>query len=325
MKIAITGASGLLGRCLLSQIRDHEVLLIGRSLQKLKEIYHDRPDTRLFETDYSEESLSEILAPADALIHFAARPTSKLFKNFDDYYWKIQLAENLFKAARASGIKNAVFASSAMLYSPKVNSVPYVESEPVYPETLYAVCKMVIEKLGFLHIEQFKSLRMALINLSERRGIMLGTFIQQAIRKQAITVYGNGTGVREMLYVKDAAVAIETAINRPEQRGVFNIGSGVATSHNELAALVNEIFAWGSAEIIHDLTKEEASTRYPMDHEKASKLLGWKPAYTTKQALIELKPEILASVVTEEIVPEKKPLGITNVSSRDDSSGKFTA
>ena len=71
MKIAITGASGLLGNCLLSQMRDHEVLLIGRSLQKLQEIYNDRPDTSLFETDYSQESLSEILAPADALIHFA--------------------------------------------------------------------------------------------------------------------------------------------------------------------------------------------------------------------------------------------------------------
>jgi nucleoside-diphosphate-sugar epimerase len=325
MKIAITGASGLLGRCLVSQIKDHEVLLMGRSLPKLQEIYQDRPDTSLFETDYTEKSLSSILAPADALIHFAARPTSKLFKNFEEYYWKIRLAENLFKAARTAGIKNAVFASSAMLYSPKVNSVPYVESEPVYPETLYAVCKLVIEKLGFLHVEQFKSLRLALATLSERRGIMLGTFIQQAIRKQTITVYGKGTGVREMIYVKDAAAAIQAAINHPEQRGVFNIGSGVATSHNELAAMVNEVFAWGSAEIIHDLTKEEASTRYPMDHGKASKLLGWKPVYTTRQALTELKPEILASVVTEEIGPKEKPAGLATKPSRDDGSGKVIA
>jgi nucleoside-diphosphate-sugar epimerase len=184
---------------------------------------------------------------------------------------------------------------------------------------------MAIENLGFLHIENFKSLRFALITLSERRGIMLGTFIQQAIRKQTITVYGKGTGVREMIYVKDAAAAVEAAVNHPDQRGVFNIGSGVATSHNELAGLVNEIYAWGSAEIVHDLTKEEASTRYPMDHSKASKFLGWKPEYTTKQALTELKSEIMASIVTEEMSPEKNAAGLVNAPSRDDSSGKVTA
>ncbi|MCK4854199.1 MAG: NAD(P)-dependent oxidoreductase [Bacteroidales bacterium] len=325
MKIAITGASGLLGRCLLDQMQNHEVLLMGRSLQKLKEIYNNRPDTRLYETDYSQESLSEILAPADALIHFAARPTSKLFTNYDEYYWKIQLAEKIFKVCKSVGIKNAVFASSAMLYSPKVNTVPYVESEPIYPETLYAVCKMAIENLGFLHVENFKSLRIALITLSERRGIMLGTFIQQAIRKQTITIYGEGIGVREMIYVKDAAAAIEAAINAPEQKGVFNIGSGVATSHNELADLVNEIFAWGSAEIVHDLSKHEASTRYPMDHGKAGRLLGWNPKYTAEQALTELKPEILASVVPDEISLEKKSTDFVDRSSRDDISGKIFA
>lgn len=325
MKIAITGASGLLGNCLLSQMRDHEVLLIGRSLQKLKEIYNDRPDTSLFETDYSQESLSEILAPADALIHFAARPTSKLFTNYDEYYWKIQLAEKVFKACKYNGIKNAVFASSAMLYSPKVNTVPYVESEPIYPDTLYAVCKMGIENLGFLHIENFKSLRIALITLSERRGIMLGTFIQQAIRKKTITIYGQGTGVREMVYVKDAASAIEAAINTPEQKGVFNIGSGVATSHNELAELVNEIFAYGSAEILHDLSKEEASTRYPMDHSKASKLLGWNPKYTAEKALTELKPEILASTIPEKISLGKKSADLLDTPPGDDGSGKIIA
>jgi nucleoside-diphosphate-sugar epimerase len=184
---------------------------------------------------------------------------------------------------------------------------------------------MSIENLGFLHIEHFKSLRMALITLSERRGIMLGTFIQQAIRKQTITVYGEGTGVREMIYVKDAAAAIEAAIDAPEQRGVFNIGSGVATSHNELAAIVNKIFARGSAEIVHDLGKDEASTRYPMDHSKASQLLGWNPEYTTEQALLELKPEILASAKLEEIKMEEKHTRPADILSKNDTSGKIIA
>jgi UDP-glucose 4-epimerase len=295
MKIAITGATGLLGRSILNQMNNHEFLLLGRSLPKLQELFHNRPNTSLYETDYSYDSLNEALSSADALIHLAARPKSKNFTNYDDYYWMIQLAENVFKVSSALGIENAVFASSAMLYSPIMNTIPYLESEPIYPDTLYAVCKMSIENLGFLHIKNFKSCRIALITLSERRGVMMDTFIKQALNKEPITVYGEGTGTREMIYVKDVAAAIEAAINAPEHRGIFNIGSGISTSHNELARLVTEIFGNGTSEIVHDLSKSESSTRHPMSHSKAEKILGWKPKYTPEQALKELKSEIIKS------------------------------
>lgn len=295
MKIAITGATGLLGRSILNQMNNHEFVLLGRSLPKLQKLFQNRPNTSLYETDYSFNSLTEALSSADALIHLAARPTSKNFTNYDDYYWMIQLAENVFKASSASGIENAVFASSAMLYSPAMNTIPYLESEPIRPDTLYAVCKMSIENLGFLHIKNFKSCRIALITLSERRGVMMDTFIKQALNNEPITVYGEGTGTREMIYVKDVAAAMEAAINAPEHRGIFNIGSGISTSHNELARLVTEIFGNGTSDIVHDLSKQESSTRHPMSHSKAEKILGWQPKYTPEQALKELKTEIIKS------------------------------
>ena len=89
MKIAITGATGLLGRGLLNQMNNHEVILLGRSIQKLQEHFNNRPNTLLYETDYSLDNLTGVLSSADALIHLAARPPSKLFTNYDDYYWMI--------------------------------------------------------------------------------------------------------------------------------------------------------------------------------------------------------------------------------------------
>ncbi len=62
-----------------------------------------------------------------------------------------------------------------------------------------------------------------------------------------------------------------------------------------------------------------------MDHSKAGRLLGWNPEYTAEQALTELKPEILASVVSDEISLEKKSTDFVDRSSRDDISGKIFA
>lgn len=289
MKIAITGATGLIGKCLVERLSEHELLLLGRSSEKLRETFHERQKITLYETDYSTESLSEILDSTEVLVHLAARPRSKDFINFPDGTWMIHTAENLFKTCSALGIKNVIFASSAMIYSPEINQIPFVESEAVHPSTLYAVCKMTAENVGFTYNLNLKCLRIALVALSERRGLMLDTFIQRAFKKQPITVYGDGKGVREYIYVKDAAAAIEAAIHAPEVKGVFNIGSGVATSNRELAELVSEVFSGGRSEIRYDLTKPEAPSRYPMDITCAREFLGWEPAYSLKEALQEMK------------------------------------
>jgi UDP-glucose 4-epimerase len=289
VRIAITGATGLIGRCLVERLSEHELLLLGRSGEKLRETFQGRRKVTLCETDYSPESLSETLNSAKVLVHLAARPVRKDLPNFSDYYWIVRISENLFKTCSALGIQSVVFASTAMIYSPKVNQMPFLESEAVHPSTLYAISKLTAENIGFSYNLNLKCMRLALITLSERRGLMLDTFIQRALEKQPITVYGDGKGVREYLYVKDAAAAIEAAIQAPEVRGVFNIGLGVATSHRELAELVSKVFSGGASKVWCDLTKPEAPSRYPMDITRAREILGWKPAYSLKQALEEMK------------------------------------
>lgn len=291
MKIVITGATGLLGKCLVKRLSEHELILLGRSEARLKEIFDGRKEISLHETDYSLKSLLKIISTGDTLIHLAARPTSKEFTKISDYYWMIHIAENVFRACSKSGIKNVIFVSSAMIYSPDVNQIPYIESEAVHPSNLYAICKMTAENVGFFQHLNLKCLRMALITLSERRGLMLNTFIQKAINKQPIIIFGDGRGVREYIYVKDAAAAIEAAVCAPNVRGVFNIGSGIATSHRNLAELVNDVFSDGSSEIIYDLTKPEASSRYPMNNTLAQEILGWKCEYSVRQALEDMKQE----------------------------------
>ena len=290
MKIAITGATGLIGKYLVERLPEHELLLIGRSAKKLRETFHERRKITLCETDYSAQSLLKILKNTGVVVHLAARPARKDFKEFSSYNWLIRISENLFKTCSALGIKNVIFASSKTVYSPLVNHIPYRESEVVYPSTLYGVSKLTVEKIGFFHNLNLKALRFTEIRaFSERSGVMFMTFIQRALKGKPITIYGDGKGVREYLYVKDAVAAIAAAIPATAVRGVFNIGSGVATSNRELAELVREVFSGGRSEIRYDLNKPEALSQYPMDNSRAQKFLNWKPAYSLKKALQEMK------------------------------------
>jgi nucleoside-diphosphate-sugar epimerase len=163
---------------------------------------------------------------------------------------------------------------------------------------------------------------MALITLSERRGLMLDTFIQRAIKNEPITIYGNGKGVREYIYVKDAAAAIEAAINASEARGIFNIGSGVATSHQKLAELVRDIFSGGVSKIVYDQTKAEASSRYPMDRTLARKVFGWEPKYSLKRALEDMKQENIAKGY--DLLQKSGEIGkkLDDIDKENDLSGK---
>lgn len=295
MKIAITGSTGQIGKRLVEILDEHELLLLGRFGRKLIENFSDLENVSLYETNYTQESLVEILEPAEVLVHLAARPVRKDLPNIDDYYWIIRISENLFKVCSDLGIQNVIFVSSRMVYSPKVNKIPFLESEPVYPDNLYGVSKLTAENIGFYNKLNLKSLRLTEVrDFSERSGRLMMNFIKQALEKQPITVYGDGSGQREYLYVKDVALAIEAAIQKPAVKGVFNIGSGIGTTNKELAELVRDIFSEGESRIVYDQTKKEAPSKYPMDSTLARKVFGWKPKYSLKQALEDMKQENIA-------------------------------
>jgi len=273
----------------------HELLLLGRSGRKLRENFPDLENVSLYETDYTRDSLTEILEFVEVLVHLAARPVRKDFPNIDDYNWIIRISENLFKVCAGLGIQNAIFVSSRMVYSPGINKIPFLESEPVYPDNLYGVSKLTAENIGFYNKLNLKSLRVTEVrDFSERSGRLMMTFIKQALEKQPITVYGDGSGQREYIYVKDVASAIKAAIQKPEIKGVFNIGSGVGTTNKELAELIRDIFSEGESKIVYDQTKTEAPSKYPMDSTLARKVFGWKPKYSLKQALEDMKQENIA-------------------------------
>jgi len=166
------------------------------------------------------------------------------------------------------------------------------------PPNAYAISKLIVETLSGLSPVRLVSLRFAqLVGLGEREGYMVSTFIRNALLRQPIIIFGKGQGKRDYLYVRDAACAIVHACNESGVSGIFNIGSGVATSPMELAQLAGETLSNNESEILFDPLRPDDPSVYQLDITRAGKYLGWSPAFSLREALVEMRREYDAGLV----------------------------
>ena len=228
----------------------------------------------------TQKSWNELLAGVDAVIHLAAIRTTKNrdAESFLRYIPNIELATLVFNSCSYNRIRNIINVSTIGVYQ---KSLPEAAKEPQVDmiSTLYGLSKYMVENLAtYMNYHKklnIKSLRLAqVIGWGERPDFMLSNFITKSINKEKLFVWGQGKGRREYIYIKDVVDAIITALNHSDQKGIYNIGTGVNTSHRELAEVIANVF--DNLENIKFLEdKVEDSSTFLMNIEKAKNELGW--------------------------------------------------
>lgn len=294
MKIAITGATGGFGRYIVAIIsKKHEYRLLGRSVEKLDRIFGTAGRHEPVLSDYSSDSLLSALDGAQAVIHLAGLRPGDEPNGSMLYQENMRITMNLFEACKSLSISNIVFASSSSLYTPGADSLPFQENCDLFPISHYAAGKLACEKLGAVYGFRMKSLRIApMLGLWERPKYVRMAYIQQACRKEPLVIHGDGTGVREYVYAKDAAEAVRLALEKPELSAVINIGTGEGISQREYAESVNQVFTQGGGRILYRPEMPGYRNAHYMSCKKAEKLLGYRPAYGLKATLLDLRKEM---------------------------------
>lgn len=293
MRLAITGATGFIGRYLVADrlARGDQVVALGRDAATLAELAG--PGVTAAATDYGRDGLGQALEGVDAVVHLAGRRSAR---QDDPQALAPFLAPNLaalealWFAARDGGAKDFVFASSIAVYSID-NAAPFRETDPALPLNPYGLSKRMGEQALALWSRaggpRATGLRFAAVyGHGERISAVLMKFADAAMHKRPLTLKGNPNVNVDQLYVRDALAAIDAALRPGHAGGVFNIGAGRSFTLAEMAEAANIAFH-NPDNLVRDGVIEAPLERRFMDIFAAEETLGWRPAFTLASALTD--------------------------------------
>jgi dTDP-glucose 4,6-dehydratase len=110
-------------------------------------------------------------------------------------------------------------------------------------------------------------------------------FVTNALDDIPLPLYNDGSAVRDYLHVADHCAAIDLVLHRAPPGQVFNVGSGVETSGQELAEAVLELTGKPASLIQYVADRKGHDYRYALDSSKIAGELGWKPQVGLRDGL----------------------------------------
>jgi len=118
-------------------------------------------------------------------------------------------------------------------------------------------------------------------------GLALRTFLDNAFSGKPITIFGDGSAVRQFVFVEDLAHAHVLALNREQSRGqTYNLEGDRPVTIKELAETVSEFVKGVKIEYVIDPSRRgEMKVARKISNDKAKTELGWKPHVTLREGV----------------------------------------
>lgn len=183
-------------------------------------------------------------------------------------------------AVNAGTVRCFVFTSSIAVYG--AGQLPMTEESVPTPEDSYGIAKYTVEQdLAATHamfglpyvIFRPHNVYGERQNIGDRYRNVIGIFINQALRGEEFTVFGDGEQQRAFTYIGDIAPVIASCVDTPEAiNEVFNIGGDVPTTVNELAQVVAGAMGI-DLRVNHLPARNEVVDAYS-SHDKAARIFG---------------------------------------------------
>ena len=256
-KCLVLGANGFIGSHLVDSLADqgHEVKCFDR--YKSGNIIFAKKDHHKIEIvagDFlNRANLEEAVDGMDYIFHFISTTTPITSDNDPsiDIDTNIRMSVELFKICAEKKVKRVIFASTGgAIYGNSPSNDPIKESTYPRPVSPYAIGKLTIE----IYLRYFKAkhgLNYQIMRISNpfgpRQNILGGQgvipiFLENIINNKPITVFGDGTMVRDYIYVEDVAHLITEAFDKNlEKSEVYNIGSGNGRTVNDLIHIIQQV------------------------------------------------------------------------------------
>lgn len=300
MKILVTGGAGFIGSNLVEElIKKYKVVVIDNfnntyspkvKRNNIKNVIKHK-NYKLYEIDLREkDSIEKVFKKEkkfDYVFHIAGIGGVRQSQTNPNFYYEENLIAtiNLVEVMKDYNCKNLIYFSSSSVYGNTNKEIFNEEDNSNSPISIYAATKRASEIMLYNYYINYNFKIVILRPFTvygpkQRPDLAIYLFTKKIINEEEITVYGNGSMIRDYTYISDIVNATLKTINfinsKKDIYEIFNIASSNPKSINEVVKIIEKV------------TKKQATIKYkekPIGDvnktygniTKANKLLKWQP------------------------------------------------
>jgi UDP-glucose 4-epimerase len=297
MKIAIFGGGGFIGSAVTDRLlRDrHAIRIFERPRVEPYRVFTKEEDVEWVAGDFSSvHDVGSTIDGVDVVLHLIS--TTLPANSNDDMVYDVQsnlvATLQLLNAMVARRVHKVVFISSGGTVYGSPAYVPIDENHRTEPRVSYGVTKLAIEKYlllyQYLHGVKAGILRVA-NPFGQRQRVetaqgAVAAFLSKALKGEPVEIWGDGSVIRDYIYISDVADAFARAVEYDGARSIFNVSTGIGTSLNELVDLIERV---AGRKVVR---RYRPSRRFDvpvniLDNSLARRELGWEPRVTLEEGL----------------------------------------
>jgi len=251
MKILVLGGGGFMGSFLCDRLlaKGHSVRIFERPRVQPYRSFDAAERVEWMSGDFqSSADVAAAVAGCEAIYHLVSTTLPK--GSNDDPIFDVESnlvgTLRLLECARQCGVEKIVFVSSGgTVYGTPLN-VPIAEDHPTTPLVSHGITKLTIEK--YLHLyHSLYGLEYVVLRVANAFGERqrpdtgqgaIAVFVHRALTGQPIEIWGDGSVIRDYVYVHDIVDAFVRALDHRGEHRLFNIGSGRGFTLNEVLAAI---------------------------------------------------------------------------------------
>ena len=295
MKILVTGGAGFIGSNLAIELEKkcNEVIIIDNLSSGNKE------NLKGFKGEIIKADISKPLKlkkDFDIIFHLASITDTTFRDDTEMYKQNIIGFMEMLRLAMENNSK-FIYASSAGVYGN--GPVPMKESQRLGPLNAYAHSKKIMDDIAEKFFDNIHIVGLRYFNVFGPKEAYKGksaSMIYQLCRKmrQGIKprIFIDGGQKRDHIYVKDVVNAAILAVNA-KKSGIYNVGTGIATTFNELVSILNDVLNTHlETEYFENKIEKVYQNNTQADTKNAEKYLGFRSGYKLKDAIKEYVDEI---------------------------------
>jgi UDP-glucose 4-epimerase len=286
MKILVLGGNGFIGSHLVDRLLTdrYTVSVFDRQM----ELY--RPPLPLVDYHIADFGNRAMLASAlknkDIVFHLVSTTTPKTSNEDPVFDVMSNLVETicLLDQCVKEGVKKIVFVSTGGAVYGIPATLPVSEDSPTNPSSSYGIVKLTTEKYLVL-FHRLYGLEYVIVRPSNPYGPRLNpdggqgvvaVFLGRIARGQAVEIWGDGEAIKDYIYIDDLVEGIYRAAFRRTSSKIYNLGSGVGCSVNDLVRIITEVIKRQFG-VIHLSRGTHDVSRIILDITRARRELDWEP------------------------------------------------